>query len=142
MKISTKGRYALRLMLDLAVQPGDAAVPLRDVARRQEISDKYLESIVKTLVRGQVLDALRGKGGGYRLHGSPEQYTIRQLIELIEGPLAPVSCLEPGKNPCGRVAHCRTLPLWQGLEQVIGAYLDQFTLADLVSPEAYVQPGK
>ena len=83
-----------------------------------------------------------GKGGGYRLHGSPEQYTIRQLIELIEGPLAPVSCLEPGKNPCGRVAHCRTLPLWQGLEQVIGAYLDQFTLADLVSPEAYVQPGK
>ena len=142
MMISTRGRYALRFLIDIAEHQDQGYVPLRDVARRQEISDKYLESIVKTLVRGQVLDALRGKGGGYRLHGSPEQYTIRQLIELIEGPLAPVSCLEPGKNPCGRVAHCRTLPLWQGLEQVIGAYLDQFTRAERVSPEAYVQPGK
>lgn len=131
MMISTKGRYALRFLVDLAEHQGDGFVPLRDVAVRQEISEKYLEIVVKELVKGGLLTALRGKGGGYRLNRSPEEYNVKTVLELMEGPLAPVACLEPGQDACPRSRNCRTLPLWQGLDQVISDYLARFTLADL-----------
>lgn len=131
MMISTKGRYALRFLVDLAEHQGDGFVPLRDVAVRQEISEKYLEIVVKELVKGGLLTALRGKGGGYRLNRSPEEYNVKTVLELMEGPLAPVACLEPGQDTCPRSRNCRTLPLWQGLDQVISDYLARFTLADL-----------
>ena len=122
MMISTKGRYAMRFLLDVAERQGDGFVPLKDVAARQEISEKYLEIVVKELVKGGLLDTLRGKGGGYRLNRPPEEYSVKAIIERMEGPLAPVACLEG----------CRTLPLWQGLDKVISDYLSRFTLADLL----------
>ena len=131
MMISTKGRYALRFLVDVAEHQGDGYVPLKDVAVRQEISEKYLEIVVKELVKGGLLTALRGKGGGYRLSRSPEEYNVRSILELMEGPLAPVACLESGRNACPRKNICRTLPLWQGLDQVIADYLSQFTLLSL-----------
>lgn len=131
MMISTKGRYALRFLVDVAEHQGDGFVPLKDVAVRQEISEKYLEIVVKELVKGGLLSAMRGKGGGYRLNRPPEEYNVRSILELMEGPLAPVVCLEPGQNACPRSKDCRTLPLWQGLDKVISDYLAQFTLADL-----------
>ena len=131
MMISTKGRYALRFLADVAEHQGDGFVPLKDVAVRQEISEKYLEIVVKELVKGGLLTALRGKGGGYRLSRSPEEYNVRSILELMEGPLAPVACLESGRNACPRKNICRTLPLWQGLDKVIADYLSQFTLSSL-----------
>lgn len=132
MMISTKGRYALRFLTDVAANQGDGYVALRDVAHRQEISEKYLEIVVKDLVKGEFLKALRGKGGGYRLRKPPEDIGVKEVLEQVEGPLAPVACLEGKKDTCPRRADCPTLPLWQGLDRVIGAYLDQFTLADLL----------
>lgn len=132
MMISTKGRYALRFLTDVAANQGEGYVALRDVARRQDISEKYLEIVVKELVKGGFLTALRGKGGGYRLRCAPAEIGIRAVLEQMEGPLAPVACLEPGRDACPRRADCPTLPLWQGLDQVIGEYLARFTLADLV----------
>lgn len=131
MMISTKGRYALRFLVDVAEHQGDSFVPLRDVAARQDISEKYLEIVVKELVKGGLLAAMRGKGGGYRLNRPPEEYNIKSILELVEGPLAPVACLEPGQDACPRSKDCRTLALWQGLDQVIADYLTQFTLASL-----------
>ena len=135
MMISTKGRYALRFLADLAEHQGDGYVPLRDVAERQEISEKYLEIVVKELVKGGLLTALRGKGGGYRLSRPPEEYGVKAVIERMEGPLVPVACLEPERAACPRRGTCRTLPLWRGLERVISDYLSQFTLADLIAQE-------
>ena len=131
MMISTKGRYALRFLVDLAEHQRDGFVPLKEVSVRQEISEKYLEIVVKELVKGGLLAAMRGKGGGYRLNRSPEEYSVKSVLELMEGPLAPVACLEPGQAACPRSNGCRTLPLWQGLDKVISDYLAQFTLADL-----------
>lgn len=131
MMISTKGRYALRFLVDIAEHQGDGFVPLKDVAIRQEISEKYLEIVVKELVRAGLLAAMRGKGGGYRLNRSPEEYSVKSVLELMEGPLVPVACLGPGQNACPRSNSCRTLPLWQGLDQVISDYLAQFTLSSL-----------
>ena len=131
MMISTKGRYALRFLVDVAEHQAESFVPLRDVAERQGISEKYLEIIVKELVKGGELEAMRGKGGGYRLNRPPEEYSVRSVLERMEGPLAPVACLGPGQKPCPRQADCRTLTLWQGLDRVISDYLAQFTLADL-----------
>ncbi len=131
MMISTKGRYALRFLVDVAEHQGDGFVPLKDVAIRQEISEKYLEIVVKELVRAGLLAAMRGKGGGYRLNRSPEEYSVKSVLELMEGPLVPVACLGPGQNACPRKNNCRTLPLWQGLDQVISDYLAQFTLSSL-----------
>ncbi len=131
MMISTKGRYALRFLADVAEHQGDGFVPLKDVAVRQEISEKYLEIVVKELVKGGLLTALRGKGGGYRLNRAPDEYNVKSVLELMEGPLAPVACLESGQNVCPRSNSCRTLPLWQGLDKVISDYLTQFTLVDL-----------
>ena len=132
MLISTKGRYALRVMIDLAEHQGTGYIPLKEVAQRQGISEKYLESIIKLLVKAKLLNGVRGKGGGYQLTKSPEQYTIGSILRLTEDSLAPVSCLESGANACPRAAECRTLPLWQGLNKVISDYLDNITVADLM----------
>ena len=132
MLISTKGRYALRVMLELAQgEPGEC-MPLPVIAQRQGISEKYLESIVKSLVKGGVVEGMRGKGGGYRLCKSPDHFTAGQILRLMEGALAPVACLEAGSSPCDRAGECRTLSLWAGLNDVINKYLDQYTLADLL----------
>ena len=132
MLISTKGRYALRVMIDLAEHQADGFVPLKVIAQRQEISEKYLESIIKLLVKAKLLNGLRGKGGGYKLTKAPEQYTVGSILRLTEDSLAPVSCLEQGADACPRAAECRTLSLWQGLDKVINDYLDNVTIADLM----------
>ena len=132
MLISTKGRYALRVMVDLAEHPADGFIPLKVIAERQDISEKYLESIIKLLVKAKLLTGVRGKGGGYRLTKSPEQYTVGSVLRMTEDSMAPVACLEPGAETCPRSAECRTLGLWKGLDKVINDYLDNFTLADLM----------
>jgi Rrf2 family protein len=132
MLISTKGRYSLRVMVDLAEHQSEDFIPLKVIADRQEISEKYLESIIKLLVKAKFLAGLRGKGGGYKLTRAPEQYTVGSILRLTEETLAPVSCLEAGAATCPRMASCRTLPLWQGLDKVISDYLDSVTLADLM----------
>ena len=135
MLISTKGRYALRVMIDLAEHQSEDFIPLKVIAERQEISEKYLESIIKLLVKAKLLNGLRGKGGGYQLTRAPEQYTVGSILRLTEESLAPVACLEEGAASCPRMASCRTLPLWQGLNKVINDYLDNVTLADLVQSD-------
>ena len=138
MLISTKGRYALRVMIDLTEHPSDGFVPLKEIAQRQEISEKYLESIIKLLVKAGLLQGLRGKGGGYRMAVPPERLTVGRVLRLTEGSLSPVSCLEEDAAPCVRASDCRTLPLWQGMEKVIYEYLDGVTIADLAKSE---EPG-
>ena len=139
MLISTKGRYALRVMIDLAEHQAEGFIPLKVIAKRQEISEKYLESIIKLLVKARLLNGVRGKGGGYQLTKAPEQYTVGSILRLTEDSMAPVSCLESGADACPRAAVCRTLPLWQGLDKVINDYLDNITLADLMhrDPDGY-----
>ena len=132
MKISTRGRYAIRVMLDLAEHNTGEYIPLMDIAKRQEISEKYLESIVRTLVKAKVVESLRGKGGGYRLTKNPEQYTVGSILRLTEESLAPVACLEGTAGTCTRSGQCRTLALWQGLDKVIQDYLESVTIADLI----------
>ena len=132
MMISTKGRYALRFLIDLAQHQGSGYVALRDVAGRQGISEKYLEIVVKELVKGGFLVALRGKGGGYRLSRAPEDIGVHEVLACMEGPLAPVSCLEPGREECPRKESCPTISLWQGLDRVIVDYLSQYTPAQLI----------
>lgn len=132
MLISTKGRYALRVMIDLAEHQSDGFTPLKIIANRQEISEKYLESIIKLLVKARFLNGVRGKGGGYQLTKSPEQYTVGSILRLTEDSLAPVACLEPGAASCPRMVECRTLPLWRGLDKVINDYLDNVTILDLI----------
>lgn len=130
--ISTKGRYALRVMTDLAQQPADSYIPLKDIAARQEISEKYLEIILKVLVKEKLLKGLRGKGGGYKLTRSPEAYTIGEILELAEGPLAPVACLMPDASRCPREEKCITLPLWKKFDTLIHDFFYQITLKDLL----------
>lgn len=132
MLISTKGRYALRVMIDLAEHQSDEFISLRGIAQRQEISEKYLESIIRMLVKARVLESLRGKGGGYRLRKAPEEYTVGSILRLTEESLAPVSCLEQNTEACPRAGHCRTLSLWQGLDKAIHDYLESVTIADLM----------
>lgn len=138
MLISTKGRYALRMLIDMAEHRTEGYIPLKEIAQRQDISDKYLESIVKTLVKEGILVGVRGKGGGYRLYGEPDQVTVGQVLRLTEGSLAPVSCLEEGALPCARMSECRTLRMWKGLDQTIRQYLDGYTIADLMRSD---EPG-
>lgn len=135
MMISTKGRYALRVMVDLAEHQGEGYLPLRDIATRQEISEKYLESILKVLVQNRLLEGLRGKGGGYRLTRPPEACTVGDILRLTEGPIAPVACLNGAGTACDRAPECRTLPMWRKLEQMLNEYFDGITLADLARPE-------
>ena len=132
MMISTRGRYALRILIDLAENQGEGFVTLREVAVRQEISEKYLESIVKDLVKARILEGLRGKGGGYRLCCAPDQINVLEVLTRMEGTLAPVACLEDGALPCARAADCRTLALWRGLDEVVRSYLRGFTVQDLM----------
>ena len=132
MLISTRGRYALRVLVDLAEHQSDGYIPLKEVANRQEISEKYLESILKVLVKHGILIGLRGKSGGYRLSKSPDQFSVYKVLQLMEDSLSPVSCLEDNAAPCARMSECRTLPLWQGLDQVIREYLSQYTISDLM----------
>lgn len=135
MIVSTKGRYALRVMIDLAEHQAERYVPLKEVAARQDISEKYLENILKVLVQNGFLEGLRGKGGGYRLTRSPDQYTVAEILLLTEGSLAPVSCLTPGAPVCERMANCRTYTMWKGLNDLIADYFGKITLADLAAPE-------
>ena len=134
MMISSKGRYALRVMIDLAEHTDEGYIPLQTIAKRQGISEKYLESILAVLSKAGLLDAVRGKGGGYRLSKPAKDYTAFEVLSLTEGTLAPVTCLESGQR-CENAINCRTLPLWQGLDQVIAAYLCSYTLADLTREE-------
>ena len=132
MMISTRGRYALRILVDLAEHRPEAYVTLRELAERQEISEKYLESIVKELVKRGVLAGVRGKGGGYRLCSPPEQINVGDILNYMEGTLAPVACLEAGAAPCERASECRTLEFWRGLDDVIRRYTHSYTVADLM----------
>ena len=138
MMISTRGRYALRILVDLAEHRPEAYVTLRELAERQEISEKYLESIVKELVRQGVLAGVRGKGGGYRLCRPPEQINVGEVLTHMEGTLAPVACLEDGAPPCARAAECRTLEFWRGLDAAIRSYTAKYSIADLMRSG---QPG-
>ncbi len=131
MMISTKGRYALRVMVDLTEHKTDAYIPLKDIAKRQEISQKYLESIMTVLSKAGFVDALHGKGGGFRLNRAPNEYTVGSVLKLTEGTLAPVACLEHEHNKCDRAANCRTLPMWTELDQLINNYLEGITVGDL-----------
>ena len=135
MKISTRGRYALRVMIDLAEHGGGSYIPLKDICARQEISQKYLESIMALLSKGGLIDGVHGKGGGYRLCRPPEEYPVGEILRLTEGNLAPVACLEDRENRCERCEECATLDFWTGLYAVINQYIDKFTRADLVAAE-------
>ena len=133
MLISTKGRYSLRVMIDLAEHQADGYIPLKTIAERQGISEKYLESIIKLLVKAKILTGLRGKGGGYQLTRPPEQYTVGDILRLTEESLAPVSCLDDRKGCCMRKSLCKSLPIWEKLDRVINDYLDGVSLADVVA---------
>ena len=137
--ISTKGRYALRVMIDLAQQGREQCVPLKDIAERQEISKKYLEIIVRDLVKAKLIRGSSGKGGGYVLCRAPENITIWEILEKTEGTLAPVACLAEDAEACPRAAGCRTLPLWSDLNALIRGYLTTKTLYEVA--EMDTEPG-
>ncbi|MDE7326714.1 MAG: Rrf2 family transcriptional regulator [Lachnospiraceae bacterium] len=133
--ISTKGRYALRVMVDLAQRDMDGYVPLDEIANRQGISKKYLEIILKTLVAKKLLKGMRGKNGGYRLTRAPKEYTVGEILELTEGTLASVACLRADAEPCGRRQECSTLPMWVRFDRMVHNFFYGITLADLVEEE-------
>lgn len=135
MKISTKGRYALRLMLDLAENQKDGYVALKDIAERQDISKKYLEQIVPMLNKSGVLRTSRGFQGGYMLAKSPDKYTVGDILRITEGSLAPVACLDYDPNTCEKCETCATLPVWQGLYKTITDYLDSITLQNIIDSD-------
>ena len=137
MKISTKGRYALRMLLDLAENKDYGFIPLKDIAERQNISKQYLEQIVSLLNTSNILRANRGKQGGYMLAKEPSKFTVGQVLRITEGNLAPVACLEDEINQCDRVGFCKTLPMWTGLSRVISEYLDSVTLQDMLEQYQY-----
>ncbi len=132
MIVSTKGRYALRVMIDLAEQKTQDRVPLKEIAERQQISQKYIEAIMTLLSKNGFVDAVHGKGGGYRLNKKPEDYKVGDILRLTEGSLSPVACLEKGAEECPRKAECRTLPMWTKLDELVEGYLDSVTLAQLM----------
>lgn len=132
MLISTKGRYALRVMIDLAEHLDSERTPLKEIAERQEISQKYIEAIMTLLSKSGLVDAVHGKGGGYMLNRKPEDYKIGEILRLTEGSLSPVACLEAGAAECPRKDNCRTLPLWTKLDELVEGYLDSVSLADLM----------
>ena len=131
MIVSTKGRYALRVMVDLA-RRGEEYVPLKEIAEAENISQKYLESIMTTLSKGGFVDAVHGKGGGYRLNRSPEEYTIGSILKLTEGSLAAVSCTSQGPAACSRSECCQTKPMWDRLDKMIDDFFEGITVADLL----------
>ena len=128
--ISSRGRYALRVMTDLAAQDPERPVALKEIAARQDLSQKYLEAIMTTLSKGGLVEGQHGKGGGYRLNRRPEEYSLGEILRRTEGSLAPVACLEDGAERC---AHpCPSLPVWEKLERLVADYLDSVSLADLL----------
>ena len=131
MIVSTKGRYALRVMVGLALRSGDEYVPLKEIAEEEGISQKYLEAIMTTLSKAGMVDAVHGKGGGYRLNRSASEYTIGSILKLTEGSLAPVSCTSQGAAACSRSTCCHALPMWEKLEKMIDEFFEGITLADL-----------
>ena len=135
MKISTKGRYALRMLIDLAEHQNRGFVALKDIADRQNISKKYLEQIIPILNKSDILKTTRGSQGGYMLSKSPDKYTVGEILRLTEGSLAPVDCLNQDPIQCERSSECATLPVWQGLNRVINEYLDGITLQDILDQQ-------
>ena len=132
MMISTRGRYALRVLADLAEHRSEGFIPMKDVAARQEISLKYMEKILPVLTKNHIVDGIQGKGGGYRLSREPGEYTLGEILRLTEGSLAPVTCLEGAENTCPRAGQCHTLPMWEKLDSLINGYLNSVSLADLL----------
>lgn len=140
MQISTKGRYALRIMLDLALNANEGEyISLKTIAGRQEISMKYLETIVSVLNKAGFVTSLRGKNGGYRLAGDPDEYTIGAILKLTEGTIAPVSCVGNKATTCERAPHCLTLPMWQKLDRIMDDYLESITIKDLTTQSGKCQ---
>lgn len=135
MSISTKGRYALRVMIDLSEHNTGDYIPLSDIARRQDISEKYLESIVSMLSKNGLVSSLRGKGGGYKLNRAPDEYTVLDILTVTEGSLAPVACLEKPVNKCNRAANCKTLRMWKAFYKNITDFFGSITVADLVKDD-------
>ena len=132
MIVSTKGRYALRVMLSFAQRSEGEYVPLKEIAEAEGISQKYLESIMTILSKAGFVDAVHGKGGGYRLNRKPEDYTVGSILKLTEGSLAAVSCTSQGAAACSRTTCCQTLPMWEKLEKMIDEFFEGITLADLL----------
>ncbi len=132
MMVSTRGRYALRVMIDLAEHNEGGYISMKSVAERQEISLKYMEKILPLLVSAKLIEGVHGKGGGYRLTRAPKDYPIGEILRLTEGSLAPVACLECGAKACSRTSECRTLPMWRKLDRMINEYFDQVTLENLM----------
>ena len=141
MMISTRGRYALRMMADLALQESGKYVALKDIAERQNISKKYLEQIIPILNRAGLLQTTRGFQGGYRLNRAPEDYTVGEILHATEGNLCPVACLDGEENNCPRSAECVTLPVWIGLKKTVDDYLDGITLKDVIDMQCGQDAG-
>ncbi|MBR0486430.1 MAG: Rrf2 family transcriptional regulator [Treponema sp.] len=135
MIVSTRGRYALRVMIDLAEHHSDDRIPLKDISSRQGISQKYMEAIMTLLSKNGFVDAIHGKGGGFKLNRAPEQYKVGEILRLTEGTLAPVACLQENAEDCVRASECRTLPMWAKLNSLVNEYLDSVTIADLMKKE-------
>lgn len=137
MMVSTRGRYALRVMLDLAEHGASGEnIPMKDIAEREDLSLKYLEQIVPMLTKNGMIEGFHGKGGGYRLTRKPSEYTVDEILRYTEGSLAPVACMD-GSMPCERAPKCKTLPMWEKLDEVVNSYLSGITLADLISGDKW-----
>lgn len=136
MLVSTRGRYALRIMLELGRHEGEGCVPLPVIAENQQISEKYLESIISVLAKARLVEGQRGKGGGYRLTRPLSECSVGEILRLTEGSLAPVSCLDGDTNACPRAGQCSTLPMWEKLDRLINGYLDSVRLSDLLGEDA------
>lgn len=132
MMISTRGRYALRVMIDLAENSDSDYIPMKKIAERQNISLKYLERILPSLAKSNLIEGVHGKGGGYKLTREPKEYRVGEILRLTEGDLAPVACLECNAEPCKHTAECRTRPMWEKLNVLINDYLDSVTIEDLM----------
>lgn len=141
MLVSTRGRYALRVMIDLAEHYSGSYIPMRDVAFRQQLSLKYLERIMPLLTKGNLIEGVHGKGGGYRLVKSPGECSVGEVLRLTEGDLAPVSCLECDSKPCDRADSCRTLPMWRDFHDLVNRYFDGIMISDLMNPEITAKLG-
>ena len=137
MNITSKGRYALRVMIDLAQHPDEGFVSLKTVAERQGISMKYLEMIVSSLKKAELVESTRGKEGGYRLSRSPADYSVGEILRCLEDNLAPVSCIKDGEIQCDKAAACVTLPMWKELDELTNTYLDGVSLQDLLTGEKW-----
>lgn len=132
MIVSTRGRYALRVLVDMAEHSMDERVPLKEIVERQHISQKYIESIMTLLSKNGFVDGIHGKGGGYKLNRKPNEYIVGDILRLTEGTLAPVACLESGSSKCEKEKNCRTVSMWRKLDELIENYLDSVTIADLM----------